>query len=64
VARSGAEVVSGRQRRREVAGAVATDALSERASGVVGLSCATVALGRAQFGAQCFSIYLKTTQIL
>jgi hypothetical protein len=42
----GAEVASGRQRRREVAGAVTADALSERTPGAVGLCGATVALGR------------------
>jgi hypothetical protein len=62
--RVGEKVASGRQRRREVVGAIATDALSERALGSVSLSGATVALGRAQFGAQCFSNYLKTAQIL
>jgi hypothetical protein len=41
-----------------------TNALSERASGAVGLNGATVALGWAQFGAQCFSNYLKTALIL
>jgi hypothetical protein len=45
-------------------GAVATDALSERTTCMINLSGSTVALGRAQFGAQCFSNYLKTTQIL
>jgi hypothetical protein len=44
--RVGAEVVSGRQRRHEVVGAVVTDALSERTPGAVGLCGATVALGR------------------
>jgi hypothetical protein len=47
-----------------VVGAVMTDALSERAPCVINLSGSTVALGRAQFGAQCFYNYLKTTQIL
>jgi hypothetical protein len=45
-------------------GVVTTDALFEHALGAVGLSGSTVALGRAQFGAQCFSNYLKTAQIL
>jgi hypothetical protein len=43
---------------------VVTDALFERAPGVVGLSGVTLALGWAQFGAKCFSNYLKDAQIL
>jgi hypothetical protein len=38
VAHVGAEVASGRQRWREVAGVVTTNALSEHALGAVGLS--------------------------
>jgi hypothetical protein len=43
---------------------ITTDALSKRVLGTVGLSSSTVSLGRAQFGAQCFSNYLKTAKIL
>jgi hypothetical protein len=64
VARVRAEVVSGRQLWCKVVGTVTIDTLSEHALGAVGLSGATVALGRAQIGAQHFSNYLKTTQIL
>jgi hypothetical protein len=64
VAHVRAEVASDRQLWCEVVGAVTTDTLSEHAPGAVGLSGATVALGRAQIGAQHFSNYLKTAQIL
>jgi hypothetical protein len=51
VARVGAEVASGWQRRHKTVGVIATDALSECVPGAVGLSGATIALGQGQFDA-------------